>query len=174
MIATRCEKCNTKKTSDAWSLGFLSCLDKKDKEMNRIRGSSLQSIFMILSVAVFGVMVILPGCGRTDNATPVVTPGSDFVLTNGRIYTVDSKQPWAEAIAVQGNEIVYVGSSKDAERFVGENTQVADLEGRMVLPGMIDSHLHAIAVVFGWQTYRMSMVYWPQFVSSRMPIPITR
>jgi hypothetical protein len=134
--------------------------------MNRIRGGSLQSIFMRLSVAVFGVMVILLGCGRTDNATPVVTAGSDFVLTNGRIYTVDSKQPWAEAIAVQGNEIVYVGSSKDAERFVGENTQVADLEGRMVLPGMI--------VVFGWQTYRMSMVYWPQFVSSRMPIPITR
>jgi predicted amidohydrolase YtcJ len=100
---------------------------------------------MRLSVVFFGAMVMISGCSRTDNATPVVTPGSDFVLTNGEIYTVDAKQPWAEAIAVQGNEIVFVGSSKDAESFVGENTQVADLEGRMVLPGMIDSHLHAIA-----------------------------
>jgi predicted amidohydrolase YtcJ len=69
---------------------------------------------------------------------------SDFVLTNGRIYTVDSQQPWAEAIAVQGSEIVFVGSWKDAEEFVGKNTKVADLEGRMVLPGLIDSHIHAI------------------------------
>ena len=69
---------------------------------------------------------------------------ADYVLTNGKIYTINEKQPWAEAIAVQDNKIVFVGSSKDVESFVGKNTRVADLTGRLVLPGMIDSHLHAM------------------------------
>jgi hypothetical protein len=73
-----------------------------DREMNQFRGNSLHVIVMRLSVVFFGAMVMISGCSRTDNATPVVTPGSDFVLTNGEIYTVDAKQPWAEAIAVQG------------------------------------------------------------------------
>jgi predicted amidohydrolase YtcJ len=98
----------------------------------------------MISALFIGVMVMMPGCGSADTAMPAAAAVSDLVLTNGRIYTVDPKQPWAEAIAVQGNEIVFVGSSKDAEKFVGKDTQVADLEGRMVLPGMIDSHLHAI------------------------------
>ena len=69
----------------------------------------------------------------------------DYVLTNARIYTVNEAQPWAEALVVQGNQIVFVGSSEAAKNFIGENTRVADLDGRLVLPGMIDTHLHAIA-----------------------------
>lgn len=67
---------------------------------------------------------------------------ADYVLTNGAIYTVDGRRPWAEAIAIKGSEIVYVGSSDGASRLVGPATKVGDLAGRLVLPGMIDSHLH--------------------------------
>ena len=68
-------------------------------------------------------MVIISGCSRTDTTISVSTNVSDVVLTNGKIYTVDSKQPWAEAIAVKGNKIVFVGASKDAEKFTRKNTK---------------------------------------------------
>jgi predicted amidohydrolase YtcJ len=113
--------------------------------MKLFKRNSLQVLFIKMSATLIVVISIMMGCDKTDNAAPPVTAVSDFVLTNGKIYTVDSKQPWAEAIAVKGGEIVFVGSSEGAEKFVGADTHVADLEGRMVLPGMIDTHLHAIA-----------------------------
>lgn len=70
---------------------------------------------------------------------------ADYVLTNGKIYTVNEKKPWAEAIAVQGNKIVFVGSSKDVQSFVGKETRVGNLEGKLVTAGLVDSHLHAIS-----------------------------
>ena len=70
---------------------------------------------------------------------------ADFVLTNGKIYTVNEKKPWAEAIAVQGNKIVFVGSSKDVQSFVGKETRIGNLEGKLVTAGLVDSHLHAIS-----------------------------
>jgi len=78
------------------------------------------------------------------NPTHIIADDADYVLTNGKVYTVNEKQPWAEAVAVQDNKIVFVGSSKDVESFVGKDTRVADLKGRLVLPGMIDTHLHAM------------------------------
>jgi len=69
---------------------------------------------------------------------------ADYVLTNGKIYTVDADQPWAQAIAISGNKIAFVGSSSDAVAYIGEKTNVADLSGRLLLPGLIDSHLHGL------------------------------
>jgi len=69
---------------------------------------------------------------------------ADYVFTNGKIYTVDPAQPWAEAIAIKGNKIIFVGNTEDARHFSSESTKVADLEGRLVLPGMVDSHLHVM------------------------------
>ncbi len=67
---------------------------------------------------------------------------ADFVFTNGKVYTVNEAQPWAEAVAVRGNEIVYVGDDAGAAAFVGEATESIDLAGKMVLPGFIDGHIH--------------------------------
>lgn len=61
------------------------------------------------------------------------------VWYNGKIYTVNPKQPWAEAIVTAGDEIKFVGSSKEALQFSGEQI---DLENKLVLPGFIDSHVH--------------------------------
>jgi len=70
---------------------------------------------------------------------------ADVVFTNARVYTVDATQPWAEAVAIRGNEIIYVGSSAGVEAQVGANTRHHDLGGQLLLPGFIDSHLHPVA-----------------------------
>ncbi len=69
---------------------------------------------------------------------------ADLVLTRGRIYTVDAACPWAEAVAIVGERIVAVGTCRDIEPWSGPGTHVIDLEGRFVLPGFIDSHVHFI------------------------------
>ena len=69
---------------------------------------------------------------------------ADLVLKNGHIYTVDAVRSWAQAIAVTDGVIVAVGSNEEIEVFIGEGSTVIDLAGRMVMPGIIDSHIHAI------------------------------
>ena len=69
---------------------------------------------------------------------------ADLLLMNGRVYTVNPEQPWAEAVAVRDGSIVFVGSDEEAERFLGEGTEVIDLGGRMAMPGIHDSHLHLL------------------------------
>ncbi|MDA2917995.1 amidohydrolase [Desulfobacterota bacterium AH_259_B03_O07] len=67
---------------------------------------------------------------------------ADYVFTNGKIYTVNKAQPWAEAVAVDGNKIVYVGNNAGAAKFNGKGTKSIDLKGRLMLPGFIESHIH--------------------------------
>ena len=68
---------------------------------------------------------------------------ADMVLTNGVVYTVDDNDTIAEAVAIKDGKIIFVGSSNDAKAYIGTDTEVVDLEGKMVLPGMIDTHIHA-------------------------------
>lgn len=74
------------------------------------------------------------------------TPPADLVLTNGTVYTVDDQAPKAEAVAVTGGKIVFVGSSADARRYQGSSTRVVDLHGAFVYPGWTDSHYHLAGV----------------------------
>lgn len=67
---------------------------------------------------------------------------AELVLTNGRIYTVDAEQPWAEAVAIEDGRFVFVGSTNEAGAFVDDETNVVDLGGSFVLPGLVDSHTH--------------------------------
>jgi len=79
---------------------------------------------------------------------PSVVPDAshaDLVFTNGTIYTVDSKTPWAEAVAVKDGEIIYVGGNDGAKRWIDENTKLQDIKGKMLLPGFIDSHAHPVS-----------------------------
>ncbi len=70
---------------------------------------------------------------------------ADVIFTNARVYTVDESMPWAEAVAIKGNEIIYVGDSAGAEDLAGENTKRHDVSGRLLLPGFIDSHMHPVS-----------------------------
>ncbi|MFO1414279.1 MAG: amidohydrolase [Burkholderiales bacterium] len=72
----------------------------------------------------------------------LAAPAADYVFRNGAVYTQDPAHPTAEALAVIGKKIAYVGTNQGAAAFVGAKTRVVDLGGRMVLPGFVDSHVH--------------------------------
>ncbi len=67
---------------------------------------------------------------------------ADKVYTNGRIYTVNVDQPWAEALAIHDGKFIAVGSSADIKATIGSDTEVIDLNGAFVMPGFVDGHLH--------------------------------
>jgi len=67
---------------------------------------------------------------------------ADLVFLNGSVWTVNPDQPWAEAVAVEGDKIVEVGSNEEIKGLIGDKTKVIDLEGTFLLPGFIDSHTH--------------------------------
>lgn len=86
------------------------------------------------------------GCANTpDNTAAVKTNGetqADIVLKNGIIQTMISEADRQEAVAIKGNEIIYVGNNEDVKDYIGTDTQVIDLEGAMVTPGFMDGHIH--------------------------------
>lgn len=71
---------------------------------------------------------------------------ADLVLLNGNIVTVDEAQPRAQALAAKDGRIVAIGSDSDVEGFIGEGTEVIDLEGRFAMPGFIEGHAHYMGV----------------------------
>jgi len=68
---------------------------------------------------------------------------ADLILHNGKIVTVDRSDSVQEAMAVKGNRILRVGSNNEVLKTKGDRTDLLDLGGKTVLPGLIDSHVHA-------------------------------
>ena len=79
--------------------------------------------------------------GVTGTAISAETP-ANLLLLRGRVWTGKAAGPWAEAVAVRGDRIVYVGSAAGAAAMKGPRTEVVDLQGRLVLPGFNDAHVH--------------------------------
>lgn len=67
---------------------------------------------------------------------------ADLVLFNGKIFTVDANQPWAQAVAIRDGRFVAVGSDDEVKKLIGKNTEAVDLQGKLALPGFNDAHLH--------------------------------
>jgi len=84
-------------------------------------------------------ILIIYGCAG-DNLQ-----SADLVLKNGFVFTVDSLNSKAEAIAVKDGEIIFVGNNDAVKSFIGQKTKVIDIKGKMILPGFIDSHAHPIS-----------------------------
>jgi predicted amidohydrolase YtcJ len=93
------------------------------------------------AAAVFAVLIT--GAFRVAAADPAHP--ADFVLRGGAVYTVDAVRRWAEAVAVRGDRIVYVGDDKGSAAYVGAKTRIVDLKGRMLLPAFQDAHIHPIS-----------------------------
>jgi len=66
----------------------------------------------------------------------------DLILHSGKVYTVDANLPWAEAVAIYGRIIGQVGSDREILDLAGPETQLIDLQRRLVLPGLCDAHIH--------------------------------
>lgn len=92
------------------------------------------------------IAIALAGCAQqaTEKLDEKKSAVADLALTNGAIYTVNGERAWAQAIAIDDGRIVYVGTDVGAKDYIGPQTQVIDLKGRMVLPGMQDVHIHPI------------------------------
>ncbi len=87
-------------------------------------------------IGLFHALVFL--CARAGEEPAPAEP----VFRGGAVYTVDAARAWASAVAVREGRIVYVGSDDGLEPFIGPQTRVIELAGRMLLPGFQDSHIH--------------------------------
>ena len=83
------------------------------------------------------VVAVAAACAGPPEREP-----ADLVLRGGVIHTVDARNPTAEALAVRDGRFVFVGVAREAERWIGEATEVIELDGRAVIPGLIDGHVH--------------------------------
>ena len=93
---------------------------------------------LLLLVLILGTLTIH---ARAQRGTAVAPP-ADLVLTNGRIVTVDDRRPEAEAIAISKDRIQALGTADEIKSMIGPNTQVIDLQGKLAIPGFIESHGH--------------------------------
>jgi predicted amidohydrolase YtcJ len=93
---------------------------------------------VVLSLCVFFCAAALAAPQDSKNAKNA----ADTVVLHGRIYTLDSRQPWAQALAIRANKIVAVGDDASIGKFRGPGTKVIDAAGQLVLPGFVDSHSH--------------------------------
>ncbi len=94
----------------------------------------------IKNVALFFATLLAVGCGQND--VPIEHEIADRVFQNGAIYTVDKNRSWASSLAIKDGRIAYVGD--DVAMWIGDTTEVIDLDGQMMLPGFHDSHTHIL------------------------------
>src|SRR2546430_3266948 len=90
---------------------------------------------------IFGSLLFFALCSAVLGAEPAQT-----VFVNGNIYTMNERQPRAEAIAVKDGRIVFVGSNADAKKYQSAETKTVDLAGKTVVPGLTDSHCHIFGI----------------------------
>ncbi len=90
------------------------------------------------AAAIWVVALLATGCGRADNS-------ADLLLRGGAVYTVDAPRSWATAVGVKDGRIIYVGSDSVPDGLIGPGTDVVDLDGKMLLPGFQDGHVHLLA-----------------------------
>ncbi|MGB5293560.1 MAG: amidohydrolase [Thermoanaerobaculia bacterium] len=93
-------------------------------------------------IGVIGVALSI-GCSTPSPPGDV----ADTVYTNGKIYTVNEAQPWAEAVAIKDGKFLVVGSNAEVEDVTGEGTEVIDLDGGFAMPGIGDVHIHPALVM---------------------------
>ncbi len=98
---------------------------------------------MKLIMLIFSLIMSNTSCDN-DTTPPPVMQSNQKVYHNAKIYTVNSSQPWAEAMITEGSTITFIGSNTDAEAKADKNADFIDLEGAVILPGIHDVHMHPL------------------------------
>ncbi|WP_425637214.1 amidohydrolase [Algoriphagus yeomjeoni] len=106
----------------------------------------MKNIYLFVILGIF-----LISCS-TEKADP-----ADLIFTNGIIYTVNEAQPTAEAVAVKDGMILAVGTAEEIEKHKAENTEVIDLNGETMTPGIIESHAHLMGI--GYNKLELDLMY---------------
>jgi predicted amidohydrolase YtcJ len=104
----------------------------------------MKVISIVLSILLLS---LAPATTKVDSA--------DTIFINGNVYTANEKQPHAEAVAVKGDRIIFVGSDAAAKNYQGSTTRIVDLHGATTLPGMTDAHQHLEGVGFREMTLNL-------------------
>ncbi len=105
------------------------------RKANPISLSRLSVVAVVITVLIVGAL------GRVDSQEV-----ADLVLRNGKIVTMNPAQPEARALAIKGDRILAVGSDEQVQKFIGRSTRVIDLRGKLVVPGLIESHAHMLGI----------------------------
>ena len=95
-----------------------------------------------MMLRIIQILLLLAFFVRCQSSSPT----ADLVIKNAIVYTVDEDNPTAQAIAVVEDTIAYVGTDADIEAWIGEETEVLDLRGKTVTPGIIEGHAHFMGV----------------------------
>src|SRR2546423_1468627 len=95
---------------------------------------------------IIAAAVLISGGG------PAAAQEIDTILVNGKVVTVDAQSSIRSAIAIREGRIAAVGSDADIRKLAGPRTRTIDLQGRTVIPGLIDSHMHATRAALSFST----------------------
>ncbi len=107
--------------------------------MPHINSIHLQKRALLASAVTLGTSLFLIACNSDSKNA------ADIVFKNGYVYTVNAKDSVAQSVAVRDGKILYVGSNDSVDGLIDKHTEVIDLAGKMLMPGFIDAHLHALA-----------------------------
>lgn len=101
-------------------------------------------LLICLILSMVWISACTPEVGEGENGSSVLPNQlpKNVVFKNGTIYTSNEKQDIAEAVEIKDGKITFVGSNKDVEELINEDTKVIDLQGRQILPGFVDNHNH--------------------------------
>ena len=105
--------------------------------LSRCRPVTLRALAVLASLAPLSLVAQAP----TTHPRP-----ADLIVTNARVYTVDDARPMAEAFAVRDGRVLFAGSAREALALAEPSTRVVDLDGRTVIPGMVDAHAHLLGL----------------------------
>lgn len=110
---------------------------------------------------LFSLMILLTSCQSE-------TQYADFVITNATIWTGNTNQAWAEAMAISGDTILAIGTNKEISIFIGKNTIEKNATGKFITPGFIDSHVHMLTGGFNLSLIQLRGAKSPEEFTQRI------
>ena len=119
---------------------------------------------LLIRFKLFALLLFLTSCsgGEIDFARSLAVPQpADLILRNGKIVTMDQDFSIKRAVAIKDGRFLAVGSDRDMRPLTGPRTRVIDLGGHTVIPGLIDSHIHATTAGLSWD----AELHWEQLSS---------
>ena len=118
---------------------------------------------LIRNTAALFFIILLAACSPPDR-----TDFADLAVINARVWTGDSGQPWAEAVAIRGDRIIAVGSNETVGEMIGTETRIITVPGGMLVPGFIDTHVHFISSGSGLASVQLRDAATPEDFASRI------
>jgi predicted amidohydrolase YtcJ len=112
--------------------------------MTILKSFSTARVAMLVTVVALGLSVV--GVTSQRKPPPAQNGRADLIVVNARIYTVDNARPMASAMAVRSERVVFVGSDAEARTLASAATRILDVQGRTVIPGMVDAHVHLLGL----------------------------